>query len=159
MDYAQEFNITVEVPDTFRWSKTYYGTQSGAAIEAMDFMNQKVLEYIHDNNITDPDQQEELIEMATNTISWENNYPIVCYVLLDDVMPIGVFYDLADAEEMFFAHCDETVYNMLMDSDPRDVFGEEEFDYYGDYWYLMKDAASDMCIKTVPVWGLDERYD
>lgn len=158
-DFAKKFTITVDALDEFHWSKTFYGTESAAAVEAMDFMNQKVLEYIQDNNITDPEEQERIVDLTTHTISWDDSEHILCYALLDNGCPLGVYYDLVDAEEMAFTYCDEAVYEMMMDSDPMDMFGKEEFDYCRDYWYLMQDTADDFIIAVVPVWGLEERYD
>ena len=75
---------------------------------------------------------------------------MVKYVLMDDFADIhGIYSNRADAEEMFLVFCEDCVYETMMDGDPWDVFGKEEWDWKEDYDYLMRDCARTLMIVEV----------
>ena len=55
----------------------------------------------------------------------------------------------ADAEEWIITECEQWTYEVLMNEDPHDVFGNEEWDYKEDYWELMHDCIR--CFKIEEV--------
>ena len=84
------------------------------------------------------------------------NSPIEMFAVLDtcaDNEPVdAIFTQAADAEEYILSICEGWVYELMIASDPFDVMGKIEWDYYADWRYLMRDAASTFFIQKVKIY-------
>lgn len=137
--------------------KCFTGTEEEIHTEAHDFMNEVVMRFIDENDIDDPSEQYLIIDCASHTIIWEEDVtPIVMFVVYEndyvEEPVLGIYATRADAEEAIFTECEWYTYEVMMTSDPLDVFGAFKWDWTDDYKYLMKDAMSTFSIQEVPVY-------
>ena len=64
----------------------------------------------------------------------------------------GIYSSLADAEEAILTECEDYVYEIMMTSDPSDVFGFSEWAWADDYKWLVKDAMKTFSIQEVAIY-------
>lgn len=139
-------------------SKYFIGTEDEVLMEAHDWMHSVALQFIDENNIDDPDEQDLIIEAATHTIVWDvwDRAPLFMYAAYEDAHiedpVLGIYATLADAEEAIFTECEWYAYEVMMTGDPLDVFGMPSWDWRIDYKWLMEDALRTFSIQEVPVY-------
>lgn len=138
--------------------KYFTGTEEEIYAEANDFMNEVVMHFIDENAIEDLEEQYLIADCASHTIVWdeEDVVPIIMFAVYenDNVEdPIyGIYLSLADAEEAILVECESYAYEIMMTSDPSDVFGFPEWAWADDYKWLVKDAMKTFSIQEVPVY-------
>ena len=137
--------------------KYFTGTEEEIYAEAHDFMNEVVMRFIDENAVEDPEEQYLIADCASHTIVWDEwDGPIFMYAVYENAHvedPImGIYVTLADAEEAIFTECEWYAYEIMMTSDPRDVFGWSEWAWADDYKWLVKDAMKTFSIQEVPVY-------
>lgn len=150
------YNATIKFNvEDCTWSKTYSGTETAIKNEAEDFLNTLVCRYIKDNRIKDPEEQDDIINDAGYEIIYDEELFSAMFAVMDAAgeTVLGIYSTRTDAEEALYNECENEVYELLMTSDPMEVFGMEEFDYNGDFWYLMNDTMDVYKIEEVPVYG------
>lgn len=160
MSIIRTAKIEVEAHNPYEYKATKYftGTEDEIYAEAIDWMNVVALRCIEDNNVTDPDKQHKVIDSFSHWIEWDNS-PIEMFAVLDiasDETLIGVYSSAAEAQEMVLAIAEEWVYNVMMTESSRDVVGHDEWNWYHDYKWLMRDAGRTFSIQKVPVYGIKE---
>ena len=137
--------------------KYFTGTEEIYA-EAHDFMNEVVMRFIDENAIEDIEEQYLIADCASHTIVWdeEDVVPIMMYAIYENDSiedPIyGIYLSLADAEEAILVECESYAYEIMMTSDPSDVFGFPEWAWADDYKWLVKDAMKTFSVQEVPVY-------
>lgn len=161
MAFRKRAKIIVEL-DRLGYVKSKYftGTEDEVFAEAHDWMHAVALQFIDENAIEDPWDQDEIIDAATHIIEWEIEEPRCMYAVYenDNVEdPVyGVYPSRADAEEAILAECEGYAYEIMMTADPLDVFGCAEWDWKIDYKWLIEDAMKTFAIQEVPVYGIKE---
>ena len=142
----------------YEQSKYFIGTEDEVLMEAHDFMNEVALRFIDENAIEDPDDQDLIIESATHTIVWDDwdCGPLSMFAVYENAHVedpvLGIYATLADAEEAILTECETFAYEVMMTDDPDDVIGRDEWDWYHDYKWLMRDAGRTFSIQEVPVY-------
>ena len=142
--------------------KYFTGTEEEIYAEAHDFMNEVVMRFIDENAIEDLEEQYLVADCASHTIVWdeEDVAPIIMFAVYenDNVEdPIyGIYSSRADAEEAILTECEDYAYEVMMTSDPSDVFGFPEWAWADDYKWLVKDAMKTFSIQEVPVYEIKE---
>ena len=142
--------------------KYFTGTEEEIYAEAHDFMSEVVMHFIDENAVEDPAEQYLVADCASHIIVWDewDVAPIIMFAVYenDDIEDpvLGIYPTRADAEEAIFTECDHYVYETMMTSDPRDVFGWSEWEWKTDYKWLMEDAMRTFSIQEVPVFGAQE---
>ena len=142
----------------YEQSKYFIGTEDEVLMEAHDFMNEVALRFIDENAIEDPDDQDLIIESATHTIVWDDwdCGPLSMFAVYENAYVedpvLGIYATLADAEEAILTECETFAYEVMMTDDPDDVIGRDEWDWYHDYKWLMRDAGRTFSIQEVPVY-------
>ena len=141
----------------YEQSKYFIGTEDEVLAEAYDWMHSIALQFIDENGIEDPLEQDLIINFATYTIVWDewDNEPIIAYAVFenDTNFPVyGVYPSRSDAEEAILTECETFAYEVMMTEDPADVIGCDEWDWCHDYKWLMRDAGSTFNIQEVPVY-------
>lgn len=139
-----------------RWTKVFRGTDDAIHEEAYDFKNILVAQYIHDNLITDPVEQDNIINDAYYEFSYDIEPYSPGYAVVDNLEPVsvrGFFATRVDAEEFVFSLCEEFAYETMMEETPADLIGTEAYDYKEDYYWLMKDAGRSFEIMPCPAFG------
>ena len=138
--------------------KYFTGTEEEIYAEAHDFMNEVVMRFIDENDIDDLEDQYLVADCASHTIVWdeENVIPVIMYAVYENENvenPVyGIYSSLADAEEAILTECEDYVYEIMMTSDPSDVFGFSEWAWADDYKWLVKDAMKTFSIQEVPIY-------
>ena len=138
--------------------KYFTGTEEEIYAEAHDFMNEVVMRFIDENDIDDLEDQYLVADCASHTIVWdeENVIPVIMYGGYENENvenPVyGIYSSLADAEEAILTECEDYVYEIMMTSDPSDVFGFSEWAWADDYKWLVKDAMKTFSIQEVPIY-------
>lgn len=138
--------------------KYFTGTEEEIYAEAHDFMNEVVMHFIDENAIEDLEEQYLIADCASHTIVWdeEDVVPVMMYAVYENDSiedPIyGIYLSLADAEEAILTECEDYAYEVMMTSDPSDVFGFPEWAWIDDYKWLVKDAMRTFAIQEVPVY-------
>ena len=138
--------------------KYFTGTEEEIYTEAHDFMNEVVMRFIGENAIEEPEEQYLVADCASHTIVWDewDVVPAIMYAVYENAHvedPImGIYVTLADAEEAIFTECEWYAYEIMMTSDPSDVFGFPEWAWADDYKWLVKDAMKTFSIQEVPVY-------
>ena len=137
--------------------KYFTGTEEEIYAEAHDFMNEVVMRFIDENAVEDPEEQYLVADCASHTIVWDewDNKPVIAYAVFesDSNFPVyGVYSSRSDAEEAILTECETYAYEVMMTEDPDDVIGCDEWDWYHDYKWLMRDAGSTFNIQEVPVY-------
>lgn len=138
--------------------KYFTGTEEEIYAEAHDFMNEVVMHFIDENAIEDLEEQYLIADCASHTIVWdeEDAVPVMMYAVYENDSiedPIyGIYLSLADAEEAILVECESYAYEIMMTSDPSDVFGFPEWAWADDYKWLVKDAMKTFSIQEVPVY-------
>ncbi len=142
----------------YEQSKYFIGTEDEVLAEAHDWMHSIALQFIDENDIEDPLEQDLIINFATYTIVWDDwdCGPLFMFAVyendnIEDPM-LGIYATRADAEEAIFTECEWYAYEVIMTDDPREVFGAFKWDWADDYEYLMKDAMRTFSIQEVPVY-------
>ena len=137
-------------------SKYFTGTEDEVFAEAHDWMHAVALQFIDENAIEDPWDQDEIINAAIHTIEWELEEPHYMYAIYENAHVedpvIGIYATLADAEEAIFTECEWYAYEVMMTGDPLDVYGMPSWDWKVDYKWLMEDALRTFSIQEVPVY-------
>ena len=140
--------------------KRYFtGTEEEIYAEAHDFMNEVVMRFINDNAVKEPDEQYLVADCASHTIvwdEWDSTFTTMFAVYENDNVEdpvLGIYATLADAEEAVFTECEWYAYEVMMTSDPLDVFGCIDWDWKIDYKWLIEDAMRTFAIQEVPVYG------
>lgn len=139
-------------------SKNFIGTEDEVLMEAHDWMHSIALQFIDENNIDDPDEQDLIIEAATHTIIWDewDVAPVTMFAVYEDAHVenpvLGVYATRADAEEAIFTECEWYAYEVMMTGDPLDVYGMPSWDWKVDYKWLMEDTGRTFSIQEVPVY-------
>lgn len=156
-----ERNVTIIVtldPLGVEEKKYFTGTEEEVYAEAHDFMNEVVMRFISDEDIEDPEEQYLIADCASHTIVWDewDVAPIIMFAVYenDNVEDpvLGIYPTRADAEEAIFTECEWYAYEVMMTSDPMDVFGLPEWDWEIDYKWLVEDAMKTFDIQEVPVY-------
>lgn len=152
-------NIEVYVQD-WHLAKTFLGTEDEAHREAFDWMNEIILQYLDANShtILDDADAEMIAENAYYCITFNEEDYICMYAVFEedaDEPVVGVYENLADAEETILAECESWVEECMNTADPMEVFGKPEWDFVDDYWLLMNEAAKIFGIQTVPAFGVE----
>ena len=138
--------------------KYFTGTEEEIYAEAHDFMNEVVMRFIDENAIEDLKEQYLVADCASHTIVWdeEDVAPIIMHAVYENDSiedPIyGIYLSLADAEEAILTECENYAYEIMMTSDPSDVFGFPEWAWADDYKWLVKDAMKTFNIQEVSVY-------
>ena len=138
--------------------KYFTGTEEEIYAEAHDFMNEVVMRFIDENAIENLEEQYLIADCASHTIIWneEDVAPIIMYAVYENDSiedPIyGIYLSLADAEEAILTECENYAYEIMMTSDPSDVFGFPEWAWADDYKWLVKDAMKTFNIQEVSVY-------
>ena len=138
--------------------KYFTGTEEEIYAEAHDFMNEVVMRFIDENDIDDLEDQYLVADCASHTIVWdeENVIPVIMYAVYENENvenPVyGIYSSLADAEEAILTECEDYVYEIMMTSDPSDVFGFSEWAWADDYKWLVKDAMKTFSIQEVAIY-------
>ena len=138
--------------------KYFTGTEEEIYAEAHDFMNEVVMRFIDENDIDDLEDQYLVADCASHTIVWdeENVIPVIMYAVYENENvenPVyGIYSSLADAEEAILTECEDYVYEIMMTSDPSDVFGFSEWAWADDYKWLVKDTMKTFSIQEVPIY-------
>ena len=73
-------------------------------------------------------------------------------VVEEDGTAFEAYDTRADAEEAIFTECEDFAYEVMMNDDPMDAIGEEEWNYREDWRYLMRDAGRSFSIQKVKYW-------
>ena len=141
----------------YEQSKYFIGTEDEVLAEAHDWMYSIALQFIDENDIEDPFEQDLIIDSATHTIVWDewDAAPIIMFAVYenDTQNPVfGIYATRADAEEAILTECETFAYEVMMTDDPDDVIGCDEWDWYYDYKWLMRDAGRTFNIQEVPVY-------
>ena len=157
MVFQQRAKITVELDRLgYVKSKYFIGTEDEVLREAHDWMHAVALQFIEENAIEDPWDQDEIIDAATHTIEWEVEGPNCMYAVYEDAhveSPIyGVYATRADAEEAILAESEAYAYEVMMTCDPMDVFGVPAWDWKLDFKWLVEDSMRTFAIQEVPVY-------
>ena len=157
MSYIRKAKITVFLDGfSIQKSKEFIATEDEIYAEAADWMNEIALNYIAENDIEDPWEQDLIIGSAGHAIEWEAAAPVNMYAVIqtdtctDNVY--GIYPTRADAEEAIFCECETWAYEVIMIDEPEDVFGREDWDYAEDWKWLMRDSARSFDIFEVPVF-------
>lgn len=137
--------------------KYFTGTEEETYAEAHDFMNEVVMRFIDENAVEDPEEQYLVADCASHTIVWDewDIAPIIMFAVYenDTQNPVfGIYATRADAEEAILTECEAFAYEVMMTDDPDDVIGCDEWDWYHDYKWLMRDAGRTFSIQEVPVY-------
>lgn len=77
------------------------------------------------------------------------NNPIEMFAVLDtasDEALIGVYPSAAEAQEMVLAIAEEWVYTVMMTENPREVNGDDEWDWHEDYYDILINGVGDSLI-------------
>ena len=141
----------------YEQSKYFIGTEDEVLAEAHDWMHSIALQFIDENDIEDPFEQDLIIDSATHTIVWDDwdCGPLSMFAVYenDTQNPVfGIYATLADAEEAIFTECEWYAYEVMMTGDPLDVYGMPSWDWKIDYKWLMEDALRTFSIQEVPVY-------
>lgn len=141
----------------YEQSKYFIGTEDEVLAEAHDWMHSIALQFIDENDIEDPFEQDLIIDSATHTIVWDewDAAPIIMFAVYenDTQNPVfGIYATRADAEEAILTECETFAYEVMMTDDSDDVIGCDEWDWYYDYKWLMRDAGRTFNIQEVPVY-------
>jgi hypothetical protein len=142
----------------YEQSKYFIGTEDEVLAEAYDWMHSVALQFIDENGIEDPLEQDLIINFATHTIVWDewDVAPVIMFAVYENDYVedpvLGIYATRADAEEAIFTECEWYAYEVMMTDDPREVFGTFKWDWVDDYKYLMKDAMRTFSIQEVPVY-------
>ena len=161
MSYIRKAKIAVFLDGfNIQKSKEFVATEDEIYAEADDWMNEIALNYIAENDIEDPWEQDLVIGSAGHAIEWEIEEPHCMYVVYENENvedPVyGVYPTRADAEEAILAECEGYAYEVMMTADPLDVFSCAEWDWKIDYKWLVEDAMKTFAIQEVPVYGIKE---
>lgn len=137
--------------------KYFTGTEEEIYAEAHDFMNEVVIRFIDEEAVEDPEEQYLVADCASHTIVWDewDIAPIIMFAVYenDTQDPVfGIYATRADAEEAILTECETYAYEVMMTEDPDDVIGCDEWDWYYDYKWLMRDAGRTFNIQEVPVY-------
>lgn len=137
--------------------KYFTGTEEEIYAEAHDFMNEIVMRFIDENAVEEPEEQYLVADCASHTIVWDewDVAPIIMFAVFenDTNFPVyGVYPSRSDAEEAILTECEAFAYEVMMTDDPDDVIGCDEWDWYYDYKWLMRDAGRTFNIQEVPVY-------
>lgn len=158
MSYYNLFTFKVEIEDC-SWTKKINTTNANAEIESMDFLNEKLLNYFEDMNITDPEEQERIIDHSTVSYEYERE-PLSMYAVYDTLTTedpvIGIYYSLADAEEAIFTECESYAEEIFKFGEREEIFNRT-FNMPEDYWFLVNNCAECFGIQTVPVYDVEKR--
>ena len=161
MAFHQRAKITVELDRLgYVKSKYFIGTENEVLIEAQDWMHSVALQFIEENDIDDPFEQDLIFEGAIHTIEWEAEDPISMFAVIeaDAEYPVySVYPTRADAEEAIFEECYTWAYEAMMKEDPEDFLGYHEWDYISDFKWLTRDCARIFSIQEIPVYGAEVR--
>ncbi|MBO7211013.1 MAG: hypothetical protein J6V44_08375 [Methanobrevibacter sp.] len=141
----------------YEQSKYFIGTEDEVLAEAHDWMHSIALQFIDENDIEDPFEQDLIIDCASHTIVWDewDITPIIMFAVYenDTQDPVfGIYTTRADAEEAILTECETFAYEVMMTDDPEDVIGCDEWDWHYDYKWLMRDAGRTFSIQEVPVY-------
>ena len=139
-----------------REEKQFTGTEDEIYAEALDFMNEVVLHFIERHNVTNVDDQYYIADQASHTIVWSEYKPSMktAFAVYDTGGVYGVYATRADAEEAILHECDTWAYEIMMTEDPDDFMGALEWDWAGDYHYLLHDAGRTFFIQEVPIYDM-----
>lgn len=163
MAFQQRAKIIVELDRLgYVKSKYFIGTEDEVLREAHDWMHTVALQFIEENAIEDPWDQDEIIDAATHTIEWEIEDPICMYAVIEDDVtdPVyAVYPNRADAEEAILTECQTWAYEVMMTEDPKDFMGDDEWDWACDYRWLVRDCARVFHIQEIPVYGIKETLE
>ena len=137
--------------------KHFIGTEEEVYAEAHDFMNEVVMRFIDENDIEDFGDQYRIADCASHTIVWDewDVAPVIMFAVFenDSNFPVyGVYPSRSEAEEAILTECETFAYEVMMTDDPDDVIGCDEWDWYHDYKWLMRDAGRTFSIQEVPVY-------
>lgn len=156
MAFQQRAKIIVELDRLgYVKSKYFIGTEDEVLREAHDWMHTVALQFIEENAIEDPLDQDKIIDAVTHIIEWELEEPICMYAVIEDDVtdPVYAIYpNRADAEEAILTECQTWTYEVMMTEDPKDFMGDDEWDWTYDYRWLMRDCARVFHIQEVPVY-------
>lgn len=142
----------------YEQSKYFIGTEDEVLAEAHDWMHSIALQFIDENDIEDPFEQDLIIDSATHTIVWDDwdCGPLSMFAVYENAHVedpvLGIYATLADAEEAIFTECEWYAYEVMMTGDPLDVYGMPSWDWKIDYKWLMEDALRTFSIQEVPVY-------
>ena len=142
----------------YEQSKYFIGTEDEVLAEAHDWMHSIALQFIDENDIEDPLEQDLIIDSATHTIVWDDwdCGPLFMFAVYENAHVedpvLGIYATLADAEEAIFTECEWYAYEVMMTGDPLDVYGMPSWDWKIDYKWLMEDALRTFSIQEVPVY-------
>ena len=142
----------------YEQSKYFIGTEDEVLAEAHDWMHSIALQFIDENDIEDPFEQDLIIDSATHTIVWDDwdVAPVIMFAVYenDNVEDpvLGIYATRADAEEAIFTECEWYAYEIMMTGDPLDVYGMPSWDWKIDYKWLMEDALRTFSVQEVPVY-------
>lgn len=100
----KKFDIEIKVKDQLL-KKTFIGTNEAAHDHAMDQMNELAQTYICDNEIVNTEEQEEIIDSATYTLTYDDDFIAMYAVCRNNGIIVGVYYNLADALMMADGEC------------------------------------------------------
>lgn len=161
MAFQQRAKIIVELDRLgYCQSKYFIGTEDEVLREAHDWMHAVALQFIEENDIEDAYEQDLIIDAATHTIEWEIEEPICMYAVYNNGSvedPVyGIYPTRADAEEAILTDSEAYAYEVMMTSDPIDVFGVAAWDWKIDYKWLVEDSMKTFSIQEVPVFGIKE---
>lgn len=148
-------NATIEVNvEDWHVSESFSGPADKAYAEAFDWQNTIVAQYLAAHHVTNPDEQDEIINSAYHSITWEPGVPSYHYALLwlDGATEplIGIYATEADAQEAFLEVCKDHAAEIINTADPIDTFGREEFSLPRDFWWLVSDCGKCLDIQIVP---------
>lgn len=155
---TQEYTIKVNIEDC-SWTKVFNGWRDNAEKEGYDYMNILIAQYIADNKIYDPEEQQSVIEHSYYSFSYNlTPYEEMFAVLATDAEDpiIATFSTKADAEEMIYALCEEWATDILRCEDSLDILGKTAWDYKNDFKFLMADCAKTYSIQLIPAFGIQD---
>lgn len=145
-------NATIEVfVGDWHLSEFYSGPADKCYVEALDWQNTIVLQYLAAHKITDLSETDKIINEAYNSITWEDAELEYYYALYYSDFIIGIYSSEADAQEAFLNECEEFATEQLNSGDSYDMFGRD-FNYTQDFWFLVKDCAETLDIQVVPCY-------
>ena len=141
----------------YEQSKYFIGTEDEVLAEAHDWMHSIALQFIDENDIEDPFEQDLIIDSATHTIVWDewDSEPVTAHAVFEsgsDSPVYGVYSSRSEAEEAILTECEAFAYEVMMTDDPADVIGCDEWDWCHDYKWLMCDAGRTFSIQEVSVY-------
>ena len=146
--------IVITMPDGIIHKKSYIGTEDQVYEEGQDWYESLALKYIFDRNITDSIGQAIVMNATGLEFVWEKKEILktIYMVVEEDGTAFEAYDTRADAEEAIFTECEDFAYEVMMNDDPMDAIGEEEWNYREDWRYLMRDAGRSFSIQKVKYW-------